>query len=236
MITLDESKYEIIELLKQTERPGIDKLIEALEKSDYFTAPASTKFHASHPGGLALHSLRVLELFYDKLDQFETTMEYSSAVLCALLHDLCKVNVYNITEEPATDAQLKYLQSLLLKYPELTEEYQGITFTKAYASAVIEYLLGKTTQKPVKTIEYKYEETLPLGHSEKSLYMISKYIHLTAHEACVIRWHMGAYDASLRSGRDAMYDQAITQYPEVVLFSHADMESSRLKFKDSRYY
>ena len=40
-------------------RPGADKLLAWIESSDFFTAPASTRFHLSSPGGLLEHSLHV---------------------------------------------------------------------------------------------------------------------------------------------------------------------------------
>ena len=55
-------KEEIIRLLRETNRNGMDKVIEFLEKSDFFTAPASTRFHGAYEGGLAEHSFKVYEI------------------------------------------------------------------------------------------------------------------------------------------------------------------------------
>ena len=55
-------KEEFIKLLKDIDRPGMDKLLEFLEKSDFFTAPASTRFHGSRENGLVEHSLKVYEI------------------------------------------------------------------------------------------------------------------------------------------------------------------------------
>ena len=52
-------KEEFINLLKQTNREGMDKLIEFLERTDFFEAPASTRFHGCFKGGLLEHSLKV---------------------------------------------------------------------------------------------------------------------------------------------------------------------------------
>ena len=46
------NKERFIELLRSTKREGIEKLIDFLEKTDFFTAPASTRFHSSYEGGL----------------------------------------------------------------------------------------------------------------------------------------------------------------------------------------
>ena len=60
-------KEEIINLLKSTNREGMDKVIEFMEKSDFFTAPASTKFHGAYEGGLAEHSFKVYEILKYKV-------------------------------------------------------------------------------------------------------------------------------------------------------------------------
>ena len=60
-------KDEFIELLKKTNREGIDKLIAWLEKTDFYKAPASTRFHGCHEGGLLEHSLNVYNLLKLKL-------------------------------------------------------------------------------------------------------------------------------------------------------------------------
>ena len=63
------NKERFIELLRSTKREGIEKLIDFLEKTDFFTAPASTRFHSSYEGGLLQHSLNV----YDCLVNLGTT-------------------------------------------------------------------------------------------------------------------------------------------------------------------
>ena len=55
-------KEEFIELLKSTNRDGIDKLLAWIEKSDFYKAPASTRFHGSYEGGLLEHSLNVYKV------------------------------------------------------------------------------------------------------------------------------------------------------------------------------
>ena len=60
-------KEEFLGLLKSINREGMDKLIEFIEKSDFFKAPASTRFHGSHEGGLLEHSMKVYEILIDKV-------------------------------------------------------------------------------------------------------------------------------------------------------------------------
>jgi len=95
----EEQKTQFIDLLIRTERKGIDKLIEYLEqKTDFFTAPASVKFHNNFNGGLLDHSLKVYENFKGLLALKNVEMDEESVIISSLLHDLCKCNLY-IKEE-----------------------------------------------------------------------------------------------------------------------------------------
>ena len=92
---LEEQKEMILDLLRSTERDGIDKLADYLSDStDFFTAPASTRFHNNFSGGLAQHCLNVYENFKSLLEIKGIEMSEDSIILCALLHDLCKCNTY----------------------------------------------------------------------------------------------------------------------------------------------
>lgn len=92
---IEEQKEMILDLLKSTEREGIDKLADYLtESTDFFTAPASTKFHNNFRGGLAQHCLNVYENFKSLLEIKGVEMQEDSIIICALLHDLCKCNTY----------------------------------------------------------------------------------------------------------------------------------------------
>lgn len=80
-------------------RPGIERLLAWLEKNDFFTAPASSRYHLSVPGGLVKHSLNV----YDEMQRLcgvyaeHTKISSESIAIMALFHDLCKVNMYKTT-------------------------------------------------------------------------------------------------------------------------------------------
>lgn len=94
------------ELMSAIERPGIDKLMDYIRKSDFYTAPASTKFHLSCKGGLLQHSLNVYEamkhrlemegggLVYKVADYTVAKIDEDSLKIVTLLHDLCKTNFY----------------------------------------------------------------------------------------------------------------------------------------------
>ena len=98
-------KEEFIEIFKEkVTRPGADALLNYLEnKSDFFTAPASARYHLACEGGLCAHSLNVYHCLVDYLQRERVQelygLEYSeeSVAVVALLHDLCKVGCYKKT-------------------------------------------------------------------------------------------------------------------------------------------
>lgn len=76
-------------------REGADKLLDWLLTTDFFTAPASTRYHCACPQGLVMHSINVFEVMKEKhFDPENDSME--SFALCALLHDICKAQFYKI--------------------------------------------------------------------------------------------------------------------------------------------
>lgn len=83
-------------------RPGMDKLMVMIEKSDFYTAPASTRFHGAYEGGLLEHSLHVYERLNNKKhnDPFWVeqlaNVEDESIVITALFHDICKTYFYTV--------------------------------------------------------------------------------------------------------------------------------------------
>ena len=85
------NKDKFIEIYKENiKRDGADKLLKYLETSDFFTAPASSKFHGAYDGGLCDHSLNV----YSWLKKLQTKESDETIAICALLHDICKTNFY----------------------------------------------------------------------------------------------------------------------------------------------
>ena len=96
-------KEYFISELKSTKRKGIKALIEYLENSDFFTAPASTAYHGAYPGGLLEHSINVLNCLrfeYANLqdsDYILPEIPEESIIISALLHDVCKICFYRKT-------------------------------------------------------------------------------------------------------------------------------------------
>ena len=92
---ISENKETIKNLLLSSQRPGIEQLIAWIEeKTDFFTAPASGRYHMSCKGGLAQHSLNVYSLLKQKTEIGLLSLRTDTIILTALLHDICKVNFY----------------------------------------------------------------------------------------------------------------------------------------------
>ena len=72
--------------------------IDWLRSTDFYTCPASTQYHESFPGGLCYHTLKVVNAIRDiiQLDAFAQSVSIHSAVLCALVHDWCKIGAYEM--------------------------------------------------------------------------------------------------------------------------------------------
>lgn len=168
-------------------RQGSEKLLEFLlsKHSDFFEAPASSRFHGSYDGGLVVHSLNVYDCLKSYLERAKKqyNLEYSeeSIAIVALLHDLCKINCYK----------------------------KGTRNVKKD---------GQWIQVPT----YEYDDQLPYGHGEKSVYMISGYMRLSREEAFAIRYHMGF------SGSEDMRNvgKAFEMFPLAFALSVADMEAT----------
>ncbi len=80
-------------------REGADKLLTFLESSDFFDAPASTRYHSAFEGGLCSHSVNVYKrLLFNVENEFgedwENHYSHETLAICSLLHDLCKVHYY----------------------------------------------------------------------------------------------------------------------------------------------
>ena len=190
------AKEEFIEIFQeQIHREGAQALLDYLSnKSDFFTAPASARYHGSYAGGLCEHSLNVYHCLKDYLARERVTdlygLEYSqeSIALVALLHDVCKIGCYKAGSRNVKGSD------------------------------------GKWQSVPT----FFYEDTLPYGHGEKSVYIISGFLKLTREEAMAIRWHMGfSGDEDKR-----LVGQALQQYPLAFALSLADMEATYFLEKD----
>lgn len=114
---MNQEKIDKFEtLLLETKREGIEKLIEFIRKSDFYTAPASTKFHGSHEGGLLEHSLNVYGCLKVKTEYgvFNNgclaNVEHESIIITSLLHDLCKTYYYTTEIRNKKNEQGQWIQ------------------------------------------------------------------------------------------------------------------------------
>ena len=178
---------QFIELLRSTKREGIEDLIDFLKKSDFFKAPASTRFHGSYEKGLMEHSMKVYEILKHKVETsfVPINIPQESLIIIALLHDICKTNFYKVDYRNAKNA------------------------------------LGVWEKVPY----YAVEDTIPYGHGEKSVMMITEYIKLTAEEKYAIRWHMGLSEPKEVYGTLAA---AFAKYPLILMLFEADLEATYL--------
>lgn len=98
-IDIAKNQQEFIRIYKENiKREGASELLDWLLKTDFFTAPASTKFHSSFEGGLCFHTLNVYKRFKDKVAREfkEGTYSDETIAIIALLHDICKVDCYKV--------------------------------------------------------------------------------------------------------------------------------------------
>ena len=190
---MNDFKEQFIEIYqKYIKRPGSEKLLEFLlsSHSDFFQAPASTRYHGNYPGGLVEHSLNVYECLKDYLNRSRVKNTYGlnyseeSVAIVALLHDVCKINCYK----------------------------------KGFRNVKDEN--GKWQQVP----SYDYEDSIPYGHGEKSVYIITGYMRLSREEAFAIRYHMG-----FSGNEDARnVGASFEMFPLSFALSTADMEATYL--------
>ena len=184
------AKEEFIEIYRaNVHREGADALLDYLEnKSDFFTSPASARYHGAYVGGLCEHSVNVYHCLREYLARERVQELYGveapdeSVAVSALLHDLCKIGCYKAGSRNVKGSD------------------------------------GKWTAVPT----FYYEDKLPYGHGEKSVYIISGFMKLTRPEAMAIRWHMGF------SGPEdnRTVGQALQRYPLAFALATADMEAS----------
>lgn len=176
-----KEKFE--NLLSSTKREGLNKLIEFIRKSDFYTAPASTKFHSCHEGGLLEHSMKVYECLAAKRNNpiWKNVLESipeESLIISALLHDLCKTYFYEVSTRNVKNAagvweQVPYY-TVNDKIPYghgeksvmMIEEYIKLTGTERYA---IRWHMGWSESK---------DNYLALGHAMRKYPLI-----LALHEA-----------------------------------------------------
>ena len=178
-------KEEFISLLRSTNREGIEEVSQFLEKSDFYKAPASTRFHGSFEGGLLEHSMKVYEILKHKVKNslLDLNVSDDTLIIIALLHDICKVNFYKVDYRNAKNER------------------------------------GEWEKVPYYTVD----DTIPYGHGEKSVMMITEYMKLTVEEKYCIRWHMGFTEP--KEAYNTL-GQAFKKFPLALILHEADLEAT----------
>lgn len=188
---LKENKERFIQIYKDNiKREGADKLLEYLlsNHSDFFVAPASTRFHGSYEGGLLEHSLNVYDCLKSYLDRQRVKELYNlscsdeTIAIVSLLHDLCKINIYK-------------------KGTRNVKNDKGVW-----------------EKVPI----FEFNDKLPYGHGEKSVYIITGFMKLTREEAFAIRYHMGFSGEENKN----TIGNALDMFPLALAVNIADMEST----------
>lgn len=128
-----KDKYK--ELLLGVGRQNMPRLIQWLESTDFFKAPASSKieFHGCYEGGLLNHHLNVLDLFRKRVNEFGINISNESIIICSLLHDVCKANLYHgsgqsFTYDPVLikEGHAKKSLKLIKQFLELSKQEENI--------------------------------------------------------------------------------------------------------------
>ncbi len=184
--------------LAKVKRPGMDKLLEYIQKSDFYKALASTKYHLACPGGLLQHSLNVLDALrgllswrsdgnweYRAAGKVVDTIPDDSVIMMALLHDICKTHFYGTSTRNVKN--------------ETTGRWEKVPF-------------------------YTVNDMMPLGHGPKSAMIIKQYTTLTSQEMYAIWHHMGMNG---NYENDNAVGKSIEMYPAVLALQTADMMASR---------
>lgn len=192
-------------LLRETKREGIEELITFIQKSDFYTAPASTRYHSCHEGGLLEHTLNVYRCLESKRDNqtfYDVFRDVSeeNVIISALLHDICKCYYYG--------SEIK------------NKKVYSERGTKLDSNGRYDW---------VSVPAYTVDDKIPYGHGEKSVMMIEQYIKLMPVERYSIRWHMGFTEPK------EMYNvlsAAIRKYPFILALHEADIESTYLLEKE----
>lgn len=188
------ARDKFIEIFKsKIKREGADKLLDFIcsPSSDFFTAPASARYHSAYEGGLCEHSINVYECLVNYLDRDVCREKYGlnyseeSIAIVALLHDLCKMNTYKVSYRNAKNEA-------------------GVWERVPY---------------------YEFDDNLPYGHGEKSVYMISPFMKLSREEAFAIRYHMGFSNTENQMATNNV-SKAFELYPLAFALSTADMEAT----------
>lgn len=192
---IQDNKEKFISILKTIEREGADiaGLINKLETSDFFTAPASTQYHCSYRGGLCEHSLNV----YNQLckvvsimpEDPKNTYSQDTLKIVSLLHDFSKMNFYEIAERNTKDENGNWIKVPYIKVKDSKDRF-------LYANHEFNSLYMVSSFIPLNIEEEVAISHHHMGMSEDSIkdnisgivnrYPLALYLHLADMLSCYI--------------------------------------------------
>ncbi|MDO4214704.1 MAG: hypothetical protein Q4D12_02135 [Bacteroidales bacterium] len=147
-----DDKERFLELIRSTRREGVDGLLEWLEETDFYQAPASAHNHDAFTGGLLYHSLKAfdiaMKLRQENLENRPDLANYwpvDSIILCTLLHDVCKIGLYRLKDDGKFTRLRRTLGKLHGRLSVQWIEEHGLTLTGDEKHA-IRWHMGPYTQ------------------------------------------------------------------------------------------
>ena len=180
-----------------------ESIMGFLQRTDFFTAPASTRFHLCEEGGLCQHSLNVYTAAMQLDTAFNSGASRRTIAICSLLHDVCKAGVYRKElknaknyDKTAIEGQPKY---------KIKHDKKG------------DFIWD------LKEI-YVFDDPWPFGHGSKSAYIVNNLMDLTDDEALAIRYHMGPYEEGDKERCSKVFEQSKLS----LLIHFADMYASKV--------
>ena len=93
---INENKQQFLKIARENiKRDGLEDLLKWLESTDFFEAPASSKFHSAEAGGLCFHSLNVYKRLLEMAEkEWGEDFNKETVTICSLFHDVCKCCFY----------------------------------------------------------------------------------------------------------------------------------------------
>lgn len=205
---IDNNKKRFIGLIRQINREGanLDDLIHKLEKSDFFTAPASTQYHSAFTGGLCYHSLnvfdellKIIETHYPQsvirtddsfdIDPSKCNICKDSILITSLLHDFSKMSFYETSYRNVKDEN------------------------------------GVWTKVPFIKVREAADRFIYSTHGVNSEYMINRFMPLTLEESVAVINHMGGQEPGA-CNMDSGLSQIYNKYPLALFLHLADMAAT----------
>ena len=188
---MERTRFE--EILLSTKRNGIENVLEELAKTDFYMAPASTRFHLACEGGLLKHSLNVYDAgmmirgqVIQREPDLEALLPEDSVAIATLLHDTCKSDIY---------------QNAILS----RKTAEG--YWEKYPGYSVDYCAGLPLGHGEKSV----------------IMLLSWGLEMTREEMLAIRWHMSAWDLPLQSPEHKeSFNAAKAMAPLLTLVQAAD--------------